>query len=79
MNCGRCRQGPPSERAAVADRESSFLDAMKGMDILKLLTSPFRRRTLTCRPELPARMTEGAPAEPRSTPPDSISQAEVVQ
>jgi hypothetical protein len=34
---------------------------MKAMDILKLLASPFRRRTLTRRPELPARMAEGLP------------------
>ncbi len=31
---------------------------MKISDILKLLSSPFRRRTLTRQPELPARMTE---------------------
>ncbi len=31
---------------------------MKRSDIFKLLASPFRRRTLTCRPELPARMVE---------------------
>lgn len=31
---------------------------MKASDIVKLLASPFRRRTLTCRPELPARMLD---------------------
>ena len=31
---------------------------MKTMDILRLLASPFRRRTLTRRPELPARMVD---------------------
>ena len=31
---------------------------MKAMDILRLLASPFRRRTLTRRPELPARMVD---------------------
>jgi anaerobic magnesium-protoporphyrin IX monomethyl ester cyclase len=31
---------------------------MKTKDILKLLASPFIRRTLTCRPELPARMLD---------------------
>lgn len=36
----------------------SFGRHMKGTDILKLLASPFRRRTLTCRPELPARMVD---------------------
>ncbi|HVM50823.1 MAG TPA: radical SAM protein [Candidatus Acidoferrum sp.] len=51
---------------------------MKASDILKLLISPFRRRTLTRQPELPASMAERAPAEPRATPPDSIRAAEVV-
>ena len=31
---------------------------MKATDILKLLASPFRRRTLTRKPELPARMVD---------------------
>jgi hypothetical protein len=31
---------------------------MKASDIFKLLSSPFRRRTLTRKPELPARMTD---------------------
>ncbi len=31
---------------------------MKTSDIVKLLASPFRRRTLTCRPELPARLLD---------------------
>ncbi len=31
---------------------------MQSSDILRLLASPFRRRTLTCRPELPARMLD---------------------
>ncbi len=31
---------------------------MKASDMFKLLASPFRRRTLTCRPELPARMVD---------------------
>ncbi len=31
---------------------------MKGSDIIKLLWSPFRKRTLTVKPELPARMIE---------------------
>ncbi len=36
----------------------SFGRHMKRTDIVKLLASPFRRRTLTCRPELPARMVD---------------------
>jgi len=36
----------------------SFGRHMKTSDIFKLLASPFRRRTLTCRPELPARMMD---------------------
>lgn len=31
---------------------------MKTSDMVKLLASPFRRRTLTCRPELPVRMLD---------------------
>ena len=38
---------------------------MKATDILKLLASPFRRRTLTLRPELPARMADAGLEEPR--------------
>ena len=52
---------------------------MKARDILKLLASPFRRRTLTRQPELPASMAERAPAKPRATLPDSISAAEGVR
>ncbi len=37
---------------------------MKATDILKLLASPFRRRTLTRRPELPARMVDAGLEEP---------------
>ena len=37
---------------------------MKTADILKLLCSPFRRRTLTRRPELPARMMDAGLEEP---------------
>jgi radical SAM superfamily enzyme YgiQ (UPF0313 family) len=36
----------------------SFGRHMKASDIIKLLSSPFRRRTLTRKPELPARMTD---------------------
>ncbi|MFH1024273.1 MAG: radical SAM protein [Planctomycetota bacterium] len=37
---------------------------MKRTDILKLLVSPFRRRTFTRRPELPARMMDEGRTEP---------------
>ena len=37
---------------------------MKTSDILKLLASPFRRRTLTRKPELPARMLDAGLEEP---------------
>jgi len=37
---------------------------MKVTDIIKLLASPFRRRTLTRRPELPARMLNAGLDEP---------------
>jgi radical SAM superfamily enzyme YgiQ (UPF0313 family) len=41
---------------------------MKTSDMVKLLASPFRRRTLTLRPELPARMVDAGRLEPvRST------------
>jgi anaerobic magnesium-protoporphyrin IX monomethyl ester cyclase len=40
---------------------------MKATDILKLLASPFRRRTLTRKPELPARMVDAGLEEPRRT------------
>ena len=36
---------------------------MKGADILKLLWSPFRKRTLTLKPELPARMIDQRSAQ----------------
>ena len=36
----------------------TFARHMKMSDILKLLSSPFRKRTLTRRPELPARMID---------------------
>lgn len=36
----------------------TFSRHMRTSDIFKLLASPFRRRTLTCRPELPALMLE---------------------
>ena len=38
---------------------------MKKSDILKLLCSPFRRRTLSRKPDLPARMIESGLKEPR--------------
>jgi len=38
---------------------------MKASDILKLLASPFRRRTLTRQPELPARMVDLGLKEPQ--------------
>jgi anaerobic magnesium-protoporphyrin IX monomethyl ester cyclase len=41
---------------------------MKTSDILKLLSSPFRRRTLTRKPELPARMIEAGLEEPDRQP-----------
>jgi hypothetical protein len=37
---------------------------MKTTDILKLLSSPFRRRKLTRKPELPARMLDLGLDEP---------------
>ena len=37
---------------------------MKTSDLIKLLSSPFRRRTLTRRPELPARMLDAGLEEP---------------
>ena len=37
---------------------------MKTSDIIKLLSSPFRRRTLTRKPELPARMIDSGLEEP---------------
>ena len=37
---------------------------MKKSDILKLLYSPFHRRTLTRKPELPARMIDAGLDEP---------------
>jgi radical SAM superfamily enzyme YgiQ (UPF0313 family) len=37
---------------------------MKTSDIIKMLCSPFRRRTLTCKPELPARMIDAGLAAP---------------
>jgi radical SAM superfamily enzyme YgiQ (UPF0313 family) len=40
---------------------------MKTADIMKLLASPFRRRTLTLKPELPARMVDAGLEEPRRT------------
>jgi hypothetical protein len=36
----------------------SFGRHMKASDIMKLLASPFRKRTLTLRPELPAQMLD---------------------
>ena len=42
----------------------SFGRHMKTTDLLKLLSSPFRRRTLTRKPELPARMLDLGLAEP---------------
>ena len=36
----------------------TFSRHMKASDILKLLASPFRRRTLTCKAELPAKMLD---------------------
>jgi hypothetical protein len=37
---------------------------MKTTDIIRLLSSPFRRRTLTRKPELPARMLDLGLEEP---------------
>jgi hypothetical protein len=37
---------------------------MKASDMIKLLSSPFRRRTLTRKPELPARMMDLGIEEP---------------
>jgi anaerobic magnesium-protoporphyrin IX monomethyl ester cyclase len=42
----------------------SFGRHMKTTDILRLLGSPFRRRTLTRKPELPARMVDRGLTEP---------------
>ena len=42
----------------------TFSRHMKKVDILRLLASPFRRRTLTRLPELPVRMLEAGLAEP---------------
>jgi radical SAM superfamily enzyme YgiQ (UPF0313 family) len=41
---------------------------MKTSDLLKLLASPFRRRTLTRKPELPARMIDAGLEEPDRRP-----------
>jgi len=49
----------------------TFGKSMKASDILKLLWSPFRRRTLTRTPELPARMIDlglTAPVRPAAAP-----------
>jgi anaerobic magnesium-protoporphyrin IX monomethyl ester cyclase len=43
----------------------TFSRYMKKSDILKLLYSPFRRRSLSRKPDLPARMIELALKEPR--------------
>jgi radical SAM superfamily enzyme YgiQ (UPF0313 family) len=40
---------------------------MKAADMVKLLASPFRRRALTRKPELPARMVDAGLEEPRRT------------
>ena len=45
-----------------------FSRHMKTTDLLKLLFSPFRRRTPTRQPELPARMVEQGLAEPVNAP-----------
>jgi anaerobic magnesium-protoporphyrin IX monomethyl ester cyclase len=42
----------------------AFARHMKTSDIVKLLSSPFRRRTLTRKPELPARMVDLGLDEP---------------
>jgi len=44
---------------------------MKISDMIKLLSSPFRRRTLTRQPELPARMIDLDSKTPSGTPPQS--------
>ncbi len=44
---------------------------MKSSDILKLLASPFRRRTLTRQPELPARMVDAGLKEPARNRPST--------
>jgi len=44
---------------------------MKTSDMIKLLSSPFRRRTLTRQPELPARMIDLDSKTPSGTPPQS--------
>ncbi len=50
----------------------TFSRHMKWADILKLLWSPFRKRTLTRRPELPARMIDvGLTVPVREPPPPS--------
>lgn len=41
---------------------------MKGTGMLKLLASPFQRRTLTHQPDLPARMVDAGLREPRRQP-----------
>jgi anaerobic magnesium-protoporphyrin IX monomethyl ester cyclase len=47
---------------------------MKTSDMFKLLASPFRRRTLTCQPELPARMVDaGIQQLPRIKSPTALS------
>lgn len=47
----------------------TFSRHMKTSDILKLLCSPFRRRTLTRQTDLPARMTDSANLKPFSAQP----------
>jgi anaerobic magnesium-protoporphyrin IX monomethyl ester cyclase len=45
-----------------------FSRHMKTSDLLKLLWSPFRRRTLSRPPDLPAQLTDLGPAEPEREP-----------
>jgi anaerobic magnesium-protoporphyrin IX monomethyl ester cyclase len=52
---------------------------MKATDILKLLASPFRRRDLTCRPELPAKLAGRALLEAPVPQPGSFGPADVGQ
>ncbi len=50
----------------------SFARHMKASDILRLLASPFRKRVLTLKPELPARMIDrGLTAPVREVPPSA--------
>jgi radical SAM superfamily enzyme YgiQ (UPF0313 family) len=57
----------------------AFSRHMKTSDIIKLLGSPFRRRTLTRKPELPARMLDAGLEEPERQTVAATSHSHVSQ